>query len=68
MILSSIKLTFVRKAIEKLRTGGKTSVTVSRGEARKFVESGKVDHTGRRIYYLWIDFQTIKWQVRLLET
>jgi hypothetical protein len=46
LILSSIKLTFVRKAIEKLRTGGQTSVTVSRGEARKFVESGKVDHTG----------------------
>ena len=36
----NVKKSFVRKAIEKLRTGGKTSVTVSRGEARKFVESG----------------------------
>ena len=45
-LLSSVKLKFVNKLIEKLPTGSRGSATVKRHRAISFIDSGKCDHTG----------------------
>ena len=47
LALSSVKMSFVRRAIERLVTGEECrEVQVSRDEAMRFIESGQVDNTG----------------------
>lgn len=46
LILGSVKMNFVDKAIEKLSCGSQTSVNIDRNDALRFEESGRIDHSG----------------------
>jgi len=45
MILTSVKMKFVDNAITNLPEEGRHELTISRNDALRFSETGKVDHT-----------------------
>jgi hypothetical protein len=46
LILTSITMSFVDKKITNMETGSRINVNLDRHKAKRFEESGKVDHSG----------------------
>lgn len=46
MILTSVTMSFVDKKIDNMSTGSQRDTSIDRHKAKKFEESGKIDHTG----------------------
>lgn len=59
MILTSVKMKFVDNAIQNLPTTDRFDVSISRNDALRFSETGKVDHTGEHSIFGQI-FQLLK--------
>ena len=47
MILTSVKMKFVDNAIQNLPTSDRRDLSISRNDALRFSETGKVDHTAQ---------------------
>lgn len=45
-LLSCVKTKVIQREIERLSTGSKCTIKIKRGAAARFIDTGKVDHTG----------------------